>query len=82
MPGRCPVGHRTHRAGAGPNFEQPRQSILPVRRRPPAELAAPGGKSARHRHSTGILQMPARPPYGMLELAGTRPDTKYPDKNA
>ena len=27
MPGRCPVGHCTHRAGAGPIFGQPRQSI-------------------------------------------------------
>ena len=82
MPGQCWVGHRKHRAAAGPNFEHPRQSIRrpdaaqtppkwrlgPVRR--PANLAGPGRKPARHRkdiaaHSTGTLQMPARPPYGM-----------------
>ena len=60
MPGRYPVGHRTHRAGAGPNFRQPRQSI----------------------YQSDTTQTPALPLYGMQELAGTRPDTKYPYKSA
>ena len=40
MPGGCLLGHRTHRASAGTNFGQPRQSIY----RPDADQT-PGGPS-------------------------------------
>ena len=73
MTGRCQVGHRTHRAGAG----QPRHSIyrsdaahMPIRRRPgsarrPADFAAPDCKisqtSASHRWPLDRHTTDARP---------------------